>query len=102
MPTASTIAQNLRYGFYGWIAWKTYGLMIGKILYRMIAKARIIPPILYQKEKNCTFSGFDTALPNALAYCALNQLEYITQWNETRKKNHAYYMQFLNKENLCN
>lgn len=95
MPSQTEIAKNLRYGLYGWIARKTYGIGFGKLLFLLLAKCKLIPAILYQQEKNCTFTGFDTALPNALAYCAIRQLPMIEQYNRKRVEHAKFYRERL-------
>ncbi len=98
MPSSRVIFQNLMYNIIAYLAWKTYDIKLWKVLMYVANKFKLIPPILTPNEKACNFDNFYFALPNSLAYLALQQLKILDKINTHRKQIAELYINNLSKK----
>lgn len=67
-------------------AYLLYDLKIGKILYYLAAKMKMIPLIITSAEKKCQFTDFSYAYPNLLAWLACNELKRLQEVTNQRRE----------------
>jgi len=95
MPSTWVILQNVLYMVLGWIAYRTYAVKVGKILYYIAAKTKLLPLIITPAEKSCSFTNFSLWYPNVLAKLATTQLRRLPEITQHRRSGAQMYVEAL-------
>lgn len=90
-PSAIATITLLLYPLWYRLCLPLYGIGVGKLCMRLLARAGLLPPVLSAQEKSGNMSLTLHRMPNGCAFLALRSLERLREINDHRRSLVAYY-----------